>query len=274
MKKLLLTLICIALLFALQAQVLYGTTSNGGSNGIGTISKYNTIANALNAAFTFEAPDGVHPQFSNLVQVSNGKLYGMTNSGGSNNYGTLFCYDPVASTYMLLKNFDVASGTYPYGSLIQASNGKLYGMTTYGGINNAGVIFCFDPATAVYTKVKDLDVTNGAWPYGNLMQAADGKLYGMTSYGGSRNSGVIFCFDPVTLIYTKKYDLNGGNGGTPYGSLMQATDGKLYGMTTYGGSKGYGVLFSFDAVTAAYTRLKDFNTADGVVSVWSPYPGC
>ena len=63
---------------------------------------------------------------------------------------------------------------------MQASDGKLYGMTTNGGSSGYGVIFSFDPSSSTYTKLKDFDNTNGANPYGSLMQASDGKLYGMT----------------------------------------------------------------------------------------------
>ena len=73
-------------------------------------------------------------------------------------------------------------GAYPgYLKLLQASNGKLYGMTREGGSNGAGTIFSYDPATSAYTQLKDFDDTNGANPYGSLVQASDGKLYGMTS---------------------------------------------------------------------------------------------
>ena len=61
---------------------------------------------------------------------------------------------------------------------------KLYGMTGRGGSNDAGVIFSFDPAASTYTKLMDFDYANGRYPYGSLVQASDGKLYGMTSEGG------------------------------------------------------------------------------------------
>ena len=41
---------------------------------------------------------------------------------------------------------------------------------------------------------------------------------------------------------------------------MQASDGKLYGMTSQGGSSGYGVIFSFDPSSSTYTKLKDFDS--------------
>ncbi len=84
---------------------------------------------------------------------------------------------------------------------MQASNGKLYGMTQVGGSSGAGVIFSFDPSSSTYKKLKDFDNTNGGYPTGNLMQASDGKLYGMTHRGGSSDVGVIFLLIfPLPLI--------------------------------------------------------------------------
>jgi uncharacterized repeat protein (TIGR03803 family) len=50
-------------------------------------------------------------------------------------------------------------------------------MTNGGGIFGAGygVIFSFDPATSTYIKLMDFEGWNGAYPYGSLMQASDGK---------------------------------------------------------------------------------------------------
>ncbi len=89
-------------------------------------------------------------------------------------------------------------------------------MTSHGGSNNVGVIFSFDPSSSVYTKVKDFDNINGRIPYGSLMQATDGKLYGMTPEGGSNGYGVIFSFDPSSSTYTKVKDFDYTNGGLPY----------------------------------------------------------
>ena len=89
-------------------------------------------------------------------------------------------------------------------------------MTYDGGSNDAGVIFSFDPATSIYTKLLDLDYNNGANPYGDLMQSSNGNLYGMTSTGGSYDYGVIFSFDPSSSTYTKMIDYDGENGAGPY----------------------------------------------------------
>jgi uncharacterized repeat protein (TIGR03803 family) len=135
---------------------------------------------------------------------------------------------------------------------VQANNGKLYGTTVVGGSINRGVIFSFDPSTSTYTKLKDFGYND--FPLtGSFIQASNGKLYGLMS-GGSSTGGAIVSFDPSSSTYTRLkyfgYPNNDINGSNPSGSLMQASDGKLYGMTSTGGAYstdygyGYGVIFS------------------------------
>jgi uncharacterized repeat protein (TIGR03803 family) len=191
----------------------------------------------------------------NLVQANDGKLYGMTQQGGSSGCGVMFSYDPVSTSFSVLQNFSESIGCAPYGSLMLANNGKLYSMTSAGGTNDRGVIFSYDPVTADYTVLKKLDNTTGGNPVGNLMQASDGKLYGMTGNNGGNNSGTIFSFDLAndTCITLRSFDQATGN--YPRGSLVQANDGKLYGMTYNGSINLNGVLFSYDLISNTYSVL-------------------
>jgi uncharacterized repeat protein (TIGR03803 family) len=261
---------------------LYGMTTNGGSSRVGSIFSYNPSSTTYTKLKDFDYTNGSHP-YGSLLQASDGKLYGITSGGGINfNYndnGVIFSFDPTSSSYTKLMNFDwygSHTGAYPYGSLMQARDGKLYGMTSWGGNcyrgSGTGVIFSFDPSSSTYTRLKGfadcdnpfvIDDINGSHPYGSLMQASDGKLYGMTSVGGNSNYGVIFSFDPSSSIFTKLKDLDSTNGANPYGSLMQASDGKLYGMTYGGGSSNAGVIFSYDPTSSSYVKLKDFDYANG-----------
>ena len=265
MKRLLFIFSCIVITSALHAQVLYGTTEYGGVNGGGSISKFVTTSHALTAAFSFDAPDGTSSYYSAMIQASNGKLYSTTTYGGSNDAGIIFSIDPATGSYKSLWNFGGANGSYPEGNMVQATDGKLYGMTYSGGSNDAGIIFSFDPATATFTKLKDFDGSaDGGNPGGSLMQVSDGMLYGMTTYGGSNGAGIIFSLDPATATFVKLKDFSDAEGSNPGGALMQASDGMLYGTTYNGGSGGVGVIFSFDPATSNYINLKDLdNTADG-----------
>ena len=96
---------------------------------------------------------------------------------------------------------------------------SLYGMTSDGGNKGDGNIFTFDPATNVYTDLKDFNGADGAHPYGGLIEANDGKFYGTTSVGGNMNDGVIFSFDPTTSVYTKLSDFDFTDGANPYGRM-------------------------------------------------------
>jgi uncharacterized repeat protein (TIGR03803 family) len=98
---------------------------------------------------------------------------------------------------------------------MQASDGKLYGLTFGGGSGGAGVIFSFDPSASTLTKLMDFGITSGTSSYGSLLQASDGKLYGMTHRGGSSDVGVIFSFDLSTSTYIKLKDYTGANGALP-----------------------------------------------------------
>jgi len=179
-----------------------------------------------------------------------------------------------------LKDFNGIDGAWPEGGLVQASDGKLYGTTGAGGKSiptdydgqSNGVIFSFDPSTAVYKKL--MDFGEAGHPIG-LIQASDGKLYGTTFSGG----GDLFRYDisasSFTVLKAFRYD-----GAYPSG-LIQANNGKLYG-TTYNTIAGdyingingtgnvaenevndAGVIFSFDLKTLTYTKLKEFNYTDG-----------
>lgn len=194
-----------------------------------------------------------------LTSAQSKKLYGMTFRGGIIDRGTLFEYDYNTNTNVKKIDFTGSNGTNPAGSLLQASNGKLYGMTEYGGSFNNGVLFEYDLATGVLTKKYEFPATaSGRVPTGALIQLSSGKMYGVTSYGGTENKGTLFEYDPATNIYTKKADFNGTNGYRPKGSLMQASNGKLYGTASFGGNTDNGVLFEFDANTGILTKKVNF----------------
>lgn len=193
---------------------------------------------------------------SDLVKASDGNLYGMAPNGGSYDYGTLFRIS-TSGTLTVLKNFDgSADGGYPKGSLIQAKDGYLYGMTTAAASGYAGTIFKISPTSGQFSVVKSLAMnTDGGRPSGHLVQATDGNFYGITRAGGVYGYGVIFKLT-TDGTYSVLKSVNGTTeGGSCYGSLMQGSDGAFYGMMSSGGSYGYGVIFRY-SLTTGYSVLK------------------
>ena len=72
---------------------LYGTTSTGGSDGVGTIFQL-TTAGVLTTVYTFPNSQalGAFPR-GTLIQGNDGALYGTTFGGGASNAGTVFRLD-------------------------------------------------------------------------------------------------------------------------------------------------------------------------------------
>lgn len=176
-----------------------------------------------------------------IMQASDGLIYGVAISGGVGSSGVNYVFDPIFMTYSKLFDFNHHyKGDTPH-SIIKASDGKLYGMTTYGGNYNKGVLYSYDQNNGELLKLIDFSGSEkGEEPKGGLVEADNGKLYGMTMLGGSLNKGVLFSYNIQKKTFEKKHDFDMNyTGGHPAGSLIQVSNGKLYG-------KANGHIFSFD----------------------------
>jgi uncharacterized repeat protein (TIGR03803 family) len=202
-----------------------------------------------------------------------GTLWGSTLEGGPGNTGVIFRVGADGTGLVVERNFEIAAlGQIPGSTLVEAANKKLYGVTQQGGTSDKGVLFEYDPVTGTYTKKIDFNgVGNGGYVRGGLTIGNNNKLYGITVLGGSSDFGVLFEYDFVTGILTKKIDFNGtANGSYPYGSLTMGSNNKLYGVTVFGGTSNFGVLFEYDPATSTLTKKIDFN---GTVIGRLPYEG-
>ncbi|KAF5044068.1 hypothetical protein DSECCO2_495600 [anaerobic digester metagenome] len=108
-------------LCAVAGGKLYGLTFGGGPYDGGVLYEFDVTTGAYTPKVIFNGTtDGKNP-YGSLTLASNGKLYGMTQSGGANNLGVLFEYDP--ATEIFTKKIDFVSATTgrnPFGSLIAA----------------------------------------------------------------------------------------------------------------------------------------------------------
>ena len=71
----------------------------------------------------FDYTNGATP-YGSFIKAKDNKLYATTSSGGSNNFGVIFSYDPASSTFTKLYDFDGTNGADPLGNLLQADDGK------------------------------------------------------------------------------------------------------------------------------------------------------
>ena len=250
---------------------LYGTTVYGGdtanspSGGYGVLFSYDISTNSYSDLYHFQESTGANPNRETLLEGQNGKLFGLTMNGGAHHFGVIFSYDTTTHTYLDLHDFDSINGSFPFGGLTQATNGKYYGLTGKGGTNNKGTLFSFDPSTNDFTYLYSFfNIFNGWSPRSSLVQAGNGKLYGMTAGGGSYYSGAIFSYDISFNTYSDIYNFT-ETGGSPFGSLTLSKNGKLYGMTNAGsiGADTVGNVFDFDPSSNSFAYLHNFNGTDG-----------
>jgi uncharacterized repeat protein (TIGR03803 family) len=243
---------------------LYGMTSNigGGFNGPGLIFEYNPATNKFTKTFQFDRAVSGSSPVGSLTLGPNGKLYGMTASGGAENKGVLFEFDPVTNIFVKKVDFSgLSNGARPVSNVIVGANGNIYGATRFGGTYDMGVLFEFDISSNIFIKKIDFDgIVKGSEPSTRLTLHGNGKIYGVTSNGGpgAGSYGILFEYDPISGVLTKKVDfltLGSGGGRVPSGSLTIGPDNLLYGMTTYGGTKFAGTLFKYDPLSGSFINL-------------------
>jgi len=247
---------------------LYGVASEGGSFDKGVLFEFDPSNGNYSVLKNFDGDASGGTPGGGVMLASNGKFYGLTFVGGANDVGVLYEFDPVGNIFTKKHDFFGADdGGLPGGMLMEASNGKFYGLTSqFGGTGN-GTLFEYDPVSEILTKKIDLDFTTGGFAMGNLVEVSS-KLYGTAPFGGGDFGGTLFEYDLNTELLDVKHDfdfLGGGTtGGFPTGSLTLASNGKLYGVATVGGQSvggvdPAGVLFEFDPAGGSYAVKVQFN---------------
>jgi uncharacterized repeat protein (TIGR03803 family) len=238
--------------------IIYGMTSGGGTAQDGVLFAYDPVSQGYVVLLCFNSGDDGDRPMGALVQGMNGKLYGTTYNGGVNRSGTIYEFDLTHGTYNKKMDLSLENGAYPMGGLMRSTNGNLYGLARFGGINNSGVLFEYDPVLNQYKKKFDFpgDASN---PIGVLAQHANGTLYGVTENGGINNNGVLFSWNPVTGIFTELLLFDGyGNGGKPTGTVLIEGD-LLFGLAATGGSGNNGVFYSYDLKSGSPSVITYFD---------------
>jgi uncharacterized repeat protein (TIGR03803 family) len=132
---------------------LYGTTSSGGANNVGTVFGVDTSGTGFHILHSFSLADTWSPQGD--LTLSGATLYGMARNSGTNllGFGTIFQVNTDGSGFQIPHVFSYAfpnkltDGSTPVASLLLLGS-NLYGMTQSGGsLNNAGALFSFNPGS-------------------------------------------------------------------------------------------------------------------------------
>lgn len=209
-----------------------------------------------------------------VVQGFNGNFYGTTPEGGEHGYGAVFEVTPQGSLrglYSFCSQADCADGEYPWG-LVQATDGNLYGTTAGASSGPYGTVFKVTPMgklATLHTFCSQTNCADGQNPYGGLIQASNGNFYGTTFSGGANldvstcynlGCGVLFEVTPageLTVLYNFCSQPNCVDGANPVSTLLQGSNGSLYGVTFGGGAAGAGTVFEI-TVAGKLTTLYNF----------------
>jgi uncharacterized repeat protein (TIGR03803 family) len=174
---------------------------------------------------------------------------------------TVFCVVTAiaspAQTFTTLAEFDGTDGFNPlYGSLIEGTDGNLYGTTSFGGASfgvdhsiGAGTVFSITSKgklSTLYSFCSQPGCGDGSVPYAGLAQGVNGSFYGTTFEGGANNEGTVFELTSegqLTTLHAFCSQPNCADGLGPVASLVQATNGNFYGTTSQSVSGAVGTIF-------------------------------
>jgi len=259
-----------ATLFGTAADQL-GHSVNSYNPDSGTVFAINTDGTSFTNLYSFSPEttdsstglytncDGYSPQAGLILSGTN--LYGMTYSGGTGGWGTVFAVGTDGMGFTNLHSFTNGNdGAYPQGGLILSGN-TLYGTASQGGSSHSGTVFAVNTDGTGFTILHSFTALNfsagvtnsdGATPFAGLILSGD-ILYGVASQGGSAGSGTVFALNTNGTFFTVLYNFTAlspsfpelgtnSDGALPTAGLI-LSDNTLYGTTGSGGIAGHGTIF-------------------------------
>jgi uncharacterized repeat protein (TIGR03803 family) len=233
---------------------VYGTTSEGGRYGHGTL--FQLAQGTFRTLHNFRGgSDGAAPLGGLLVGADGKRLYGTTSTGGMADAGTVFEMD-AGGTYRVVAAFDGgAQGRNVQAGLAQDAAGLLYGATMMGGDPQSGfgTIFRLDPASGAITTLHTFLGDDGAWPVATPL-LANGLLHG-TGWGGT-----VFTMGMDGSGYTRLGSATNEDGYFAAGQTADAS-GNYWGVAMNGHGSDTGDLFRIDA-GQDFSYVFDFDDED------------
>ena len=219
-----------------------------------------------------------------LILANDGYIYGTTERGGANNYGTVFKMTPAGALTTLIEfagNAPTNSSGYPTAPVVEGNDSNFYGTTSGGGVNatgennlDNGTIFKLSRSGVLTTLVRfscDGASNKGCNPYSGVVQAPNGDFYGTTFSGGSKEAvpipipipgfrgfGTIYKMSSagqLTTLYDFSAHVAMRQGGAPWAGLILAKDGNFYG-NTWGGLGVAGIVFKLTPKGAMTTLVR------------------
>jgi uncharacterized repeat protein (TIGR03803 family) len=250
---------------------LYGTCSIGGTNNSGTVWRINRDGSGFQVLRHFLSFGDCRNPNSELLEGSDGMLYGTAVNGGGFGNGGVFRLQKDGSEYGTIKGFRTTGGDGkgPIGGLIEGPDGHLYGTTESGGLTTNGIVFRLSKDGTNYTILKHMGLveTGTKNPRATLLLASDGFLYGTTVNGGPSGFGTVFKLRPNGEDFNVIYNFGDGVSDPqgPTTKLLEAPTGLLFGTSRIGGA-GQGTIYRMRKDGSIAGTLKSLGGVDGARS--------
>lgn len=253
---------------------LYGTCSEGGANGAGTVFKLSRDNNGapLNAdnVASFNTDDGKTP-LAGLAFGRDGLAFGTTLSGGVGGLGSIFRVTPdnlLSESLSSPASFFSTEGSNPRAALVAGNDGFLYGSSFDGGASGDGAIFSVGPDGS-FGIVASFTGPDGSNPLSPVVISDDGTLYGTTYRGGSgRGTFFRITADGTVQALVKFAGANTPPGSNPRGALVRRGQ-EFFGVTEKGGTNDRGTIFKVtvngigSTTPATHSTLHHFSSTTG-----------
>ena len=275
-----------------QDGYLYGTCSQGGQYGLGTVFRLlpsgSNFAVVLHIGAYSGGSDayGSNPRCALQELASGGTFVGVTPNGGSSHLGTVFATNS-AGGFLPLYSFvgGAGDGVSPVDGVTLGSDGYYWGVTTTGGMYNLGTVFrqAYSTTAGAHSIAYQFGQTSGgsayygAYPHGLLLEGT-GTLQGIflsaTQAGGANGSGLVFATN-AQGGFNALYNFTGGtDGGTPLSGLLLGSDGAFWGTTSAGGQYGFGTVYrqTYTTAPAGHTTSQQFGDFSGGSAQNGAYP--
>jgi uncharacterized repeat protein (TIGR03803 family) len=175
----------------------------------------------------------------------------------------------------------LSGGVAPSSELTRLHDGAYVGVAAYGGRYNCGSIYGVYAGGEVLTLYSFKCALGGSWPKANgpLVEAADGSLWGTTTYGGAELVGSVFRWSPregFTEVHS--FAAFGETGRLPQAGLARGADGRLWGTTSSGPvGKQAGLVFRVDGggveVMHVFDTVSDPQSGSRPFAALTPGPG-
>lgn len=243
----------------LQGSKLYGTTSRSGINPGPTVFSIALDGSDFQTVYDFGAGT-TQPHFSTSpLTITNGRIYGVSEQGGTNHDGTIFSMNLDGSDFSILHSFNIADGNQPDSELLQVGD-RLYGTANEGGPYASGTVFSINLDGSDFQLIHSLGPSgtggDGAYPVGDLVEIG-GRIYGgtlgnstgsATSINGVPNfaKGTVFSFNPdgTQFEILHQFSFIDPKEGAFTSGLVSIGD-SLYGYNTiFGSTPSGGAIFS------------------------------